>query len=240
MKTKLLLVEDDERLAQLISSYLENEGFTIIHDNAGDKVEQLLQQHTPQLVLLDLNLPKGDGIDICRRLRVNSDVAIIILTAKGSDIEQVVGLEVGADDYIAKPVEPVVLLARIKSLLRRIQKKSHSDPQTSESNEGVLVCGQLKIDELSQSVFYKENKVTLTSQEYELLLILVKNAGKVLSRDHIFQHLRGFEYDGMDRTVDVKISRLRKKFDDNPIDPEKIKTIWGKGYLLVKDAWQDV
>ena len=174
-------------------------------------------------------LPGKDGFTVCREVRDKFNVPILMLTAKGEDFDQVVGLEFGADDYVIKPVEPRVLLARINAVLRRQQPVKVSEE---------LVFGQLRIDKTSRQVFLHQQEVILTSHEFELLWLLASNAGEVLNRDYVHQKMIGREYDGLDRTVDVRISRLRKKLIDNTARPYRIKTVWGQGYLFVSDAWE--
>lgn len=229
---QVLLVEDDEKLAALVRAYLQKHEFEVEIDSEGSQALCQRKGAHYDLIILDLMLPKLSGIDICRQLRESFAGPIVIVTAKDSDIDQIIGLDAGADDYIAKPIEPMVLLARLRSLLRRVERAN-----TNLHEHKYLEFGQLKIDKAAQSVYLGEDKVSLTSQEFDLLYLLATRSGVVLSREEIFRQLRGFDYDGLDRTVDVRISRIRKKLGDNTIDPEKIKTIWGKGYLFVTDAW---
>jgi DNA-binding response OmpR family regulator len=157
-----------------------------------------------------------------------------MFTARESDIDQVIGLEAGADDYVTKPVEPIVLLARTRALLRRLD--SQPDPPASG---GDIVLGQLKISESSHRVWLAGEEIALTTQEFELLLVLARSAGTILTRDDLFRITRGIDYNGLDRSIDGRMSRLRKKLKDNPLSPARIRTVWGKGYLLVPDAWDE-
>ncbi len=177
-------------------------------------------------------LPGLDGLTICRELRRIFDGPILIFTARDSDIDQVIGLEAGADDYVAKPADPMVLLARTRALLRRAEKSSQRD-----TRRGDLVLGALRISEAAQEVWLDGEPVPLTTQEFELVVLLARRAGEVLSREEIFRNMRGIEYDGLDRSIDGRISKLRRKLKDDAAAPTRIKTIWGKGYLLVPDAW---
>lgn len=228
---RILLIEDDVRLANLVRDYLQQEGFAItVQHHGGTAVEQFASDNV-DLVVLDLMLPGMNGLEVCTRLRQSYAGPILILTAKSSDIDHVMGLELGADDFVTKPIEPPVLLARIRALLRR------SRPAPVSSLPEQLTFGTLKINLKSHQVLLQGKVVDLTTQEFELLALLAQNAGQVLSRDAIYSNIRGIEYDGIDRTVDVRISRLRKKLNDDPEQPLRIRTIWGKGYLFVVDAW---
>jgi two-component system response regulator ParR len=229
---RLLLIEDDVRLAQLIKDYLSHENFDITVVHRGDTALETFKPEAVDIVILDLMLPGMDGLRVCSGLRRVFQGPILILTAKSSDIDHVMGLELGADDFVHKPIEPPVLLARLRALLRRNQGTA-----AAESKSDVLRYGRLCINCEAHEVRLGDEVLDFTTQEFELLLYLARNAGTVLSRDDIFNNIRGIEYDGLDRTVDVRISRLRKKLRDNSSQPQKIKTIWGKGYLFVKDAW---
>jgi len=226
----LLLVEDDLRLSQLISIFLERNGFQVSVLNQGDQVISYIQKNSLDLIILDVMLPKLDGFSICRKIRGTFDKPIIFLTAKDSDFDHVLGLEIGADDYIIKPVEPNVLLARINMLLRR-----NANLKNLAVNK--LSYGGLSINKPSRTVMLNEQMIDLTSHEFELLWLLAHQAGEPQSREYIHKKMIGREYDGLDRSVDVRISRLRKKLGDNTEAPTKILTVWGKGYMLSKTAW---
>lgn len=228
----ILLVEDDRRLADLTAEYFEQNGLTVAVESRGDQALSHFVNVKPRVVLLDLMLPGTDGLTVCRELREFFDGPILIFTARDSDIDQIIGLEAGADDYVAKPVDPMVLLARTRALLRRVES---SDKQ--ENAVGNIVLGGLRISPSSQEVVLDGRYVQLTTHEFELLLLLARHAGTVLSRDDVFRHLRGIDYDGLDRSIDGRISKLRRKLEDSATKPTRIKTIWGKGYLLVPDAW---
>jgi two-component system OmpR family response regulator len=181
-------------------------------------------------------LPNMDGMEVCRRLRRFSNVPVLILTARIDVYDQIAGLEVGADDYVLKPVEPRVLVARARALLRRAQA---SVPVTPVVDGERLVFGELDISPSNRAVAWRGEPVELKTAEFNLLLILARAAGQVLSRDDILKQLRGIEFDGLDRTVDSGISRLRRRFDDASPEPRKIKTIWGRGYLFSPSAWDE-
>lgn len=232
MSVDVLLVEDDERLAELTSRYLQQNGLSVATEAHGDRAIARFQQERPRVVLLDLMLPGRDGLSICRDLRRLFSGPILIFTARGADIDQVIGLEAGADDYVAKPLEPMVLLARIRALLRRF-----GDAQAPEGASAEIVLGGLRVSETSHQVWLDGQEVPLTTHEFELLLLLARNAGSVLGREELYKRTRGIEYDGLDRSIDGRVSKLRRKLGDDAISPRRIKTVWGKGYLLAPDAW---
>lgn len=228
--SKILLVEDDQRLASLVQSFLQQHGLTVQICDNGLQAEQQCKDFSPDLVVLDLMLPGLDGFAVCRALRGWYKQPVLMLTAKQSDIDQVLGLELGADDYVIKPVEPRVLLARIHALLRRTQGGITADQQRLE-------FGKLKLNQSAREAYYDNQLVELTSYEFDLLWMLAKHAGQTVRREAIHKQIIGREYDGLDRTVDVRVSHLRRKLGDNAETPFRIKTVWGKGYLFVADAW---
>ena len=228
----ILLVEDDISLANWVAEYLIEQGYQTTICQRGDLVVEQVRKTNPDLVLLDIMLPGQDGISVCRDLRHFYQAPIIMLTARDDEMDEVIGLEVGASDYMMKPVRPRALLARIKAALR-----SKTDTHEAANSELISV-GKLSINTESRTVYLANDEVHISSAEYLLLNYLASNAGQVVSRDAVFKATKGREYDGLDRSVDVLISSLRKKFNDDPQHPEKITTIWGKGYLLVATAWQ--
>lgn len=229
-----MLVEDDIALAELIASYLQRFEYDVTVVNRGDRALEGMHRLRPDLVILDLMLPGLDGLHVCRQLRDESPVLpIIMLTARDKNDDQILGLETGADDYVAKPCDPRVLLARIRTLLRRsLSSETRHDAQQ-------IVLGRLLIDLAERQVKWRDQDVELSSGEYNLLLVLANHAGEVLSRDQLIQQLRGIEFNGIDRSVDVAISKLRRKFEDTPAEPRRIKTVWGKGYLLSRSEWDE-
>ncbi|WP_461538007.1 winged helix-turn-helix domain-containing protein [Spongorhabdus nitratireducens] len=230
---RILIIEDDERLANLTREYLENNGMSVAVEGDGGKAVERILNEQPDLVVLDLMLPNEDGVSICRRVRPDFHGPILMLTARTDDLDEVLGLEMGADDYVAKPVHPRVLLARIRALLRRTQ--SGTDPVASKESAR-LVFGGLVVDSAMREAWLNEKSVDLTSAEFDLLWLLCSNAGRVLSREEIFSQLRGIEYDGQDRSIDVRVSRIRPKIGDDPMHPRLIKTVRSKGYLFVRDS----
>lgn len=228
---KLVIIEDDKRLAQLIGDYFKRSGFSVNLFEYGYSALEFCQDNTPDIVIIDLNLPDINGITVCSKLREFYQGRILILTASGNDLDQIDGFETGADDYVNKPVEPRVLLARIKSLLKRDQDQSVPEEKP------LMKFDSLVIDKSSRTILLNNSTIILTSNEFDLLVLLAENAGQILSRDTLYHQLRGFGYDGIDRAIDIKVSRLRKKLADDAQNPQKIKTIWGKGYLFVPTAW---
>ncbi|MCH8620836.1 response regulator transcription factor [Undibacterium sp. TS12] len=225
---RVMLVEDDAKLAALVVEYLSEYEFTIDVVSRGDAALSYFQQTNPDIVVLDLMLPGMDGMVVCRQLRAISPVPILILTAREDAFDEVSGLEQGADDYVNKPVQPRILLARLRALLRRVK-----EAPVSETDD--LVFGAFRLCRSDRTVSWRDQEVDLNSAEFKLLLVLAEAAGKVLSRNDILIQMRGIEFDGLDRSIDNKISRLRRKFDDAQAD--KIKTVWGEGYLFSPSAW---
>lgn len=229
----IALVEDDKELAGWISDYLlaKNYQVSIYHD--GQQALDAFNVALPDLIILDGMLPSMDGLEVCKQLRRRSAVPIIMLTARDEEIDEILGLEMGADDYLTKPVRGRVLETRIKTLLRRT-----SPGHSPLVGQNTLRLGMLEICKSSRSVNLKGEAVNLSSNEFDVLWLLAEQAGEIVSRESLTQRLRGFEYDGFDRTIDLRISRLRKKLHDDASNPFKIKTIWGKGYLLAVEVWQ--
>jgi two-component system OmpR family response regulator/two-component system response regulator RstA len=229
MNTRILLVEDDERLAELTAEYLTKNDLEVSIEPRGDTAEARILAEQPDLVILDVMLPGKDGFEVCRAVRSQYRGVILMLTA----LDQILGLEMGADDYIAKPVQPRVLLARIKALLRRLPSPGEATNGESDS----MVFGQFKISQATRTASLAGQTIDLTTAEFDLLWLLANHAGNVLSRDDLLQELRGIGFDGLDRSIDARISRLRKKLNDDPENPTRIKTVRGKGYLFSKHDW---
>ncbi len=233
MIARILLVEDDERLAGLTSEYLTRNDFEVAVEGRGDTAEARILAEQPDLVILDVMLPGKDGFEVCRGVRHAYRGVILMLTARDEDFDQILGLEMGADDYIAKPVQPRVLLARIKALLRRLPGTPENAPGGTEEK----VFGEFRISQATRTASLAGQTIDLTTAEFDLLWLLACHAGSVLSRDDLLQELRGIGFDGLDRSIDARISRLRKKLNDDPENPTRIKTVRGKGYLFSKHDW---
>lgn len=228
----ILIVEDDAELAQWTADYLISKGFTVSVCDHGDEAANAILESQPVAVILDGMLPGLDGLDVCKAVRHQYKGPILMLTARDEEIDEILGLEVGADDYLVKPVKPRILLARIKAALRRQHPSS-----IAQSDEECVSVGGLLITLSSRSVLLNEQEINVSTNEFDLLWLLAKQAGQVVERQYLVNELRGFEYDGFDRSIDLRISRLRKKLGDDSNEPFKIKTVWGRGYLMTKDAW---
>jgi two-component system, OmpR family, response regulator len=231
--TRVLLVEDDVELAELVREYLQRYEFHVDLEHRGDTASERVRREQPDMLILDLNLPGRDGLDICRELRTDYAGPIVMFTARDEQVDEIVGLELGADDYLTKPVEPRVLLARLRSLLRRYQQTENHHQAEADH----LSFGELSIDASARAVYLGGREVELSTGEFDLLWLLASQSGKVVDRDNALKSLRGFGYDGMDRSVDIGISRLRRKLADDANHPYRIKTVRGRGYLFVPDAW---
>nr|WP_285895590.1 response regulator transcription factor [Rheinheimera oceanensis] len=225
------MVEDDLALAAWISDFLHARGFRVIHFSRGDQAAAQWQHSCADIILLDLMLPGMNGLDICKLIRQQSDVPVLMLTAQGEELDEVLALENGANDYLVKPVRPRALLARLNSILRQQQKLQHQQPAQ-------LQFGQLSLDLSSHRVCLGNHEIPLSATEFKLLWFLASHAGTVLSRQQVFLEMTGRDYDGLDRRIDMLISVLRRKLGDNSSQPQRIKTVWGQGYLFVADAWQ--
>lgn len=231
---KAILVEDDEKLRKLTQEFLNTNGVKTLALEDGEDLQSQITVFEPDLVILDIMLPGKDGLALCREIRADFNGPVLFMTAKGDNFDQVLGLELGADDYIVKPVEPRVLLARIHALMRRIKPEKNT---TNSGNSDQLVFGNLVIDQKSRQTTYRDQAIQLTSHEFDMLWLLAQNASSVVDRDTLYKEIIGREYDGVDRSADVRISRLRKKLHDDAKSPFRIKTIWGKGFFFVADAW---
>ena len=223
-KPKILIVDDEENICELVRLYIEKEGFDAIIANDGQEAVAKFNKEKPDLILLDIMLPIKDGWQICREIRAQSKVPIIMLTAKGETFDKVLGLELGADDYVVKPFEPKELIARIRAVLRR-----SADSVDEKADEDELSFDGLKINQSTYEVYIDDKKVEMPPKEFELLYFLAKNTNKVFTRDQLLDEIWGYEFFGDSRTVDVHIKRIREKLEGEN-RTWALKTVWGVGY----------
>jgi len=226
MQPTILIIDDDEKLNLLLTDFLKNFSFKTITATRPEEGLKKLKLHAPDLVILDIMLPGMNGLEVCKTIRRDSTVPIIMLTAKGELTDKVIGLELGADDYLAKPFEPRELVARIQSIIRRVR----STPQKETKQ-----FGSMQINFQKHTVTVDGRPVDVTATEFAVLRLLADNPGKVLSRDQILDELRGIACEAFNRSVDITISRLRTKLNDDPKSPRFIKTVWGTGYIFIAD-----
>ncbi|WP_153445901.1 osmolarity response regulator transcription factor OmpR [Vibrio algicola] len=231
---KILVVDDDARLRSLLERYLTEQGFQVRSVANAEQMDRLLTRENFHLMVLDLMLPGEDGLSICRRLRHdNNQLPIVMLTAKGDEIDRIVGLEVGADDYLPKPFNPRELLARLRAVLRR---QSVEAPGAPSSDEEIVTFGEFTLNLGTREMFRAEEPMPLTSGEFAVLKILVTHSRTPMSRDKLMNMARGREYSAMERSIDVQISRLRRMLEEDPSHPRYIQTVWGLGYVFVPDG----
>ena len=226
----VLLVEDDELFAVSLKLFMEKQGFRVEHERRGDRAVARIIALKPDAVVLDCNLPGKDGFDVCREVRVRYPGVILMLTARDDDVEQVLGLGLGADDYLLKPATPHVVLAHLRACMRR----QHDEPAKGPDE---YHFGRFSISRATRRVLLDEEEVEFSTAEFDLLWLLVSRAGTVLSRDDINNALRGLEHDGQNRSIDMRVSRLRKALGDDAERPVRIKTVRGKGYLFSRTDW---
>ncbi|MCK5308202.1 MAG: response regulator [Zetaproteobacteria bacterium] len=223
----ILVVDDDPGIRRLLTRYLTEQGYQTAAVGDGKGMDQWLQDNQPDLIILDLMLPGEDGLSLTRKIRATGNTPIIMLTARGEEVDRIVGLEMGADDYLAKPFNPRELLARIRAVLRR----GAAPAEASSSPADTLIrFGDFTLNIASMELLHRENKVALTTGEIELLVVLAQNPERVLSRDQLMDKLSGGVREPFDRSIDVRITRLRSKIEKKPSAPQFIHTVWGKGY----------
>lgn len=230
MDKTILVVDDEKPIADILQFNLIKEGYRVICAYDGDEALQRVEEEQPDLMLLDIMLPKRDGMEVCREVRKKYDFPIIMLTAKGSEIDKVLGLEMGADDYVTKPFSTRELIARVKANMRRLNVPAQIEEAQAETND--IVVGSLTIQPDAYLVLKRDESIELTHREFELLHYLAKHIGRVMTREHLLQTVWGYDYFGDVRTVDVTIRRLREKIEDNPSHPLWIVTRRGVGYYL--------
>jgi two-component system phosphate regulon response regulator OmpR len=221
---RILLIEDDSRLAAMVSEYLGGAGYRVSVAAAGGAGLRMLEREPFDALVLDLSLPDIDGLEVCRRLRAKHDIPVLMLTARGDAADRIVGLELGADDYLPKPFEPRELLARLRAILRRSQVKAKS----------LLHFGRLEIDRDARAVRVDGSEKSVTSYQFALLVALAENAGRVLSREALMDLARGEPLEAFDRSIDVHVSRLRAAIEDDPKKPRRIITVRGAGYVFAR------
>lgn len=235
---RVLVVDDDARIRDLLKRYLTQEGLEVLLAEDGRSLNRVLQREAVDLIVLDLMLPGEDGLSICRRLRGAKDrTPIIMLTAKSEDIDRIVGLEVGADDYLGKPFNPRELLARIHAVLRR--RPPPEVPGAPSSDNEVVHFGPYTLDLGQRTLRKQDTDLALTTGEFAMLKALVRHPRQPLSRDKLAQLARGREFEPFDRSLDVQVSRLRKLIEEDPATPRYIQTVWGVGYVFVPDGKPD-
>ena len=230
LKHTLYIIEDDTKLREMLTEYFSSQDFDVTSFESGDSVAAVIIEKQPDLVILDLMLPGVDGLTICRQIRSGYQGKVVMLTASDDDFDHVAALEIGADDFITKPIKPRVLLARMRMLLRRPANGNKGQKKTIE-------FGQLFLNEARKSCILNGDSIPMSDSEFDLLWALASSPDQALSRDELTKILRGIEYDGLDRTVDNKVVGLRKKLGDTSTTPKRIITVRGKGYLFVPDAW---
>ncbi|WP_318365225.1 two-component system response regulator RstA [Enterobacter sp.] len=234
---KIVYVEDDPDVGELIAKYLGKHDIEVIVEPRGDCAQEVILRENPELVLLDIMLPGKDGMTLCRDLRGQFQGPIVLLTSLDSDMNHILSLEMGASDYILKTTPPAVLLARLRLHLRQ-RAGSTTLQNTPLTPHNTLRFGALSIDPVNRQVMLAQTEITLSTADFDLLWELATHAGQIMDRDALLKNLRGVSYDGLDRSVDVAISRLRKKLLDNATEPYRIKTVRNKGYLFAPHAWE--
>ena len=223
----ILVVDDDSGIRSLLSRYLNEQGYQTATVSDGKGMDQWLLNNQPDMIIMDLMLPGEDGLSLTRKIRTTSNTPIIMLTARGEEIDRIIGLEIGADDYLPKPFNPRELLARIRAIFRRSETTTNENDSETKS---LIQFADFILDISSMELRQKDSKITLTTGEIELLIVLAQNPEKVLTRDQLMNKLDGGLRDSFDRSIDVRITRLRSKIEKNPSDPQFIRTVWGKGY----------
>lgn len=227
--TTILLVEDDARLATLIAEYLQRDGYDVLVEPDGAEAARRIPIEQPDLVILDIMLPGLDGFEVCKVVRPRFSAPILMMTARSEEVDEILGLEIGADDFLTKPVRPRILLSRVKALLRRTRNLE------SAAEKSVMQFGNLSVDFPNRRVTVSGRVILLTTAELDLLQLLALHAGESVSRDTLSKQLRGIEYDGLDRTIDLRVARLRKKIEPDPTEPRYVVSVRGTGYLLPPD-----
>jgi len=233
----VLVVDDDRSIREMLAEYLSSHGFSVAQAEDGEAMRTEIEQAAPDVVLLDLRLPREDGLSLARYLRERYDVGIIMVTGSGEVVDRIVGLEVGADDYVTKPFDPRELVARIKSVMRRIQARPSADPAAAPEPARRVRFGRGELDVASHQFFdLQGGEIPITTMEFDLLQIFAENPGKALSRDRILTLTKNREWDPYDRSIDIRIARLRRKVEVDPEHPRAIRTVRGVGYMFASGA----
>ena len=232
MTERVLVVDDDAGLRDLLSEYLVKQGFLVETARDGREMDERMAANAPDLVVMDLMLPGEDGLSLTRRIKALRNLPVIMLSARGEDIDRIVGLEVGADDYLAKPFNPRELLARIRAVLRRGGEGEAMRTAAAQAKDESARFGPFSLDLAAQRLSREGEDIPLTQAEFTLLKVFVEHPNRALSRDQIMDWLKGFERDPFDRSIDVRVTRLRRKLEDDPANPFYIRTVWGQGYLF--------
>ncbi|PLY14571.1 MAG: two-component system response regulator OmpR [Sedimenticola sp.] len=232
----ILVVDDDPGIRRLLTRYLNQQNYKTAAVSDGKGMERWLQHHHADLIILDLMLPGEDGLSLIRKIRLTGNIPIIMLTAKGEEVDRVIGLESGADDYLSKPFSPRELLARIRAVLRRHERVADYDGTVPER---IITFGEFSLSVNGMELLREGKKVELTSGEMDLLIVLAQSPGRVLSRDQLMDRLKGGERDPFDRSIDVRITRLRSKIEPKSAPSRYIQTVWGKGYCFTPNGKTD-
>jgi two-component system phosphate regulon response regulator OmpR len=230
---RVLIIDDDEKLQKLLKEYLEDNGFIVLARLDGSDILRSIQMESPEIIILDIMLPGKDGLEVLKDIRREYSIPVVMLTAKGEDTDRIVGLELGADDYLPKPFNPRELLARIKAILRRAI--THDSYEDDKKEDLFIKAGGLILNKARQTVNLEGKDLELSTTEYRILEVLMKHPNTVLSRDQLMTLARGKDFMAFDRSIDVHISKLRAKLEQNPRSPKRIKTVWGSGYMFVDE-----
>ncbi len=231
MGNKVLIIDDDEKLRKLLKEYLEGNGFKVVTLADGSDVKKTLRKASPEMVILDIMLPGKDGLEVLKEIRTDNTVPVIMLTAKGDQTDRIVGLELGADDYLPKPFNPRELLARMKAVLRRAIPENRD--QAGKKEDPLLKAGGVILNTARQTIQVEGKELELSSTEYRILEVLMRHPNVVFSRDQLMNLARGRDFMAFDRSIDVHISKLRAKLEPDPRSPMRIKTVWGAGYMFI-------